>query len=193
MAEWSSLAITAIFVQNLLFAGGFCSRRFFTLPGDKRARARYGVAVMLACAVCAAVGYVLRQLILAPLGAQFLGPFLYLALVALFTSGAKGLLARLHAPKEWKATLPAATYNYAVPGLLFFLLEKTQFRFLGTVYYALCAGAGLLLAVFVMDCALDRMRHTDVPAPLRGLPIALVTAGLISLAFMGFSGIRIPY
>lgn len=193
MSEFTSLAVTAIFVQNLLFAGGFCSRRFFALPKDKRMRAQYGLLVMLACTVCATAGYALRVWALTPLGVAWLAPFVYLALVTLFTAGAHAVLARFPAAREWDTMLPAAAYNYAVPGLLFLLLEHTQYRFLGTVFFAFCAGAGLLLAVFMMDCALDRMRHADVPAAFQGLPVALVTAGIISLAFMGFAGIRIPY
>lgn len=193
MSEFTSLAITAIFAQNLLFACGLGSRRFFALPKDKRVRARYGLLVMLLCTVCAAAGYALRAWVLAPLGASFLAPFVYLALVSVCTAAVHTALVRMPGTKKWDDMLPAAAYNYAVPGLLFLLLEGAQYRFWGTVFYAFCAGAWLLLAVFMMDCALDRMRHTDVPKAFQGLPAALVTAGIISLAFMGFAGIRIPY
>ena len=86
--------------------------------------------------------------------------------------------------------LPLITTNCAVLGVVL-LNTQYSFNFLQSVVYGVTGGAGFMLAICLMASVREKIEFADYPESFNGFPIALVTAGLIALAFMGFSGMKI--
>ena len=88
--------------------------------------------------------------------------------------------------------LPLITTNCAVLGVA--LLNITnEYNFLFSVVYGFMAGVGFLLAIVLLSLVRERIEYCDIPEPFRGFPIALIASGLLSIAFMGFSGFTLPF
>jgi len=83
--------------------------------------------------------------------------------------------------------LPLITTNCAILGLAL-LLSMREYSLIQSIIFGLGAGAGFTLALFIMAGIREELELTDVPKPFRGVPISLITAGLLALAFMGFAG-----
>lgn len=88
--------------------------------------------------------------------------------------------------------LPLITTNCAVLGVVL-LNVRNNYNFIESVVYGITGGAGFLLAIVLFSSIRERLEFADPPKAFEGFPIALVTAGLMALCFMGFSGLRIPW
>ena len=88
--------------------------------------------------------------------------------------------------------LPLITTNCAVLGVVL-LNVQNNYNFIESVAYGITGGIGFLLAIVLFSSIRERLEFSDPPKSFKGFPIALVTAGLMALCFMGFSGLRIPW
>jgi electron transport complex protein RnfA len=86
--------------------------------------------------------------------------------------------------------LPLITTNCAVLGVAL-ISTRNGYDFIGSVVFGVCAGIGFFLAIVVFASIRERLEFSDYPKSFEGFPIALVTAGLMAMAFMGFSGLKI--
>ena len=86
--------------------------------------------------------------------------------------------------------LPLITTNCAVLGVVL-LNVQNDYNFIGSVVYGITGGLGFLLAIYLFSTIRERVQFADYPKCFEGFPIALITAGLIALAFMGFSGLQV--
>ena len=84
--------------------------------------------------------------------------------------------------------LPLITTNCAVLGVTLLNIEK-QFNFLESVWYAFSAAIGFTIAIVLFAGVRERLENADIPKALKGFPIALITASLIAMAFLGFQGL----
>lgn len=195
LTELGSLAVSAILVQNLVMIYMLTSDVFFSALKSPVSGIRYGVLVTGSTTTASALGWVINRFLLKPFGLGYLAPFAFLFAIVLLEFGAEIVLRRFFPKLRERAgrLLPASAFNCAVLGLVILNVRGAAHGILGTVIYGFCAGAGFLLALFIAANALERVRLSTPPSAFKGLPIALVTTGLISLAFMGFSGIHIPY
>ena len=87
--------------------------------------------------------------------------------------------------------LPLITTNCAVLGVVL-LNTQYKFGFLQSTVYGITGGMGFMLAICLMASVREKVEFADYPESFNGFPIALVTAGLIALAFMGFNGMKLP-
>ena len=191
----ASLAVTAIFVQNLVLVWMLASDIFFHALESPVSGLRFGAAVTAGTTLAAALGWVLNRFVLSRPGFGFLAPFAFAFAVALLDVAAELVIRRFfHSRRrELSRLVQASAFNCVILGLVLLNAQNAARGILGTVFYGFCAGLGFLLALFTAASAMERVRYSTPPRAFRGLPIALVTTGLISLAFMGFSGIQIPY
>lgn len=185
----------AIFVQNVIFVQLLFSNNFFKTAAKPLTGLVYAGSIAAAVTLSSAGAWVLGRLVLTPLHVKYLAPFGYVLVVALLEAAAEYLLLRfwpvLH--EKLGRLVPAAAFNCAVLGAVFVNVDIYQKGFFGTVYYGFCAGLGVVLAFLVASAAVKRLAYSTPPESFRGLPIALVTAGIVSLAFTGFLNIQIPY
>ena len=86
--------------------------------------------------------------------------------------------------------LPLITTNCAVLGVVL-LNVQNDYNFIESVVYGITGGLGFLLAIYLFSTVRERLEFADYPKAFEGFPIALITAGLIALAFMGFSGLQV--
>jgi electron transport complex protein RnfA len=190
-----SVACTAILFQNVIFVLMLCSSDYFKAVNNTVSGFIYGAGVMIFTTLASALAYPLNQYILIPNNLKFLSPFAFV-FVLCFLEVLFEISLLKFAPKFRKSIgklLPASAFNCAVLGLVLLNVQTGTRGLFGTVFYGFCAGLGFVLAFFIISKVLERASHSSPPAAFRGLPIALVTASIISLGFMGFSNIQIPY
>jgi electron transport complex protein RnfA len=132
---------------------------------------------------------------LLPFKLEYLAPLGYILAIVIVELVADFVLLSLFPifRKELGGLLPASAFNCAVLGLVFINVQSSGFKFFGSVFYGFCAGLGFILVLFIAANAMERVRFSTPPNAFKGLPIALITSGIISLAFMGFTGMKIPY
>lgn len=194
-SEFVSIAVSAIFVQNLVMVYMLCDGNYFNLLKSPVSGFLYGVFVTASTTAASMVAWLVNRFLLQPFSLEWLSSFMFILIIAVIEIAAEFIVSAV-APNYKRALrklLPASAFNCAVLGLVFLNVQSGARGFLGTAFYGFCAGAGYLAALFITANALERVRFSAPPTVFKGLPIALVTTGIISLAFMGFSGIEIPY
>jgi electron transport complex protein RnfA len=145
---------------------------------------RSGLATTCALTITAGLSHLLYQWLLLPLGLVYLRIIALLALSALAVQGVNVLLGRRGAGQH----LPLTTMNCAVLGVAL-LTTGTAGTLGGALALGLGAGLGFTVVVMLFASLRPRLEQSPVPAPLRGPPVALITVGMMSLAFLGFSGL----
>jgi len=184
------LALGASLVNNFVLTQflGLCpfvgvSRRF-------EAAAGMALATLFVLTLASGASYAAWHWILEPLGLGYLRTLVFILLIAAVVQATE-MLVRATSPLLHELLgvfLPLITTNCAVLGVALLNLER-QHGFIESLVYGAAAAAGFGLALLAFAGLRERLETADVPAAFRGTPLALVTAGLMALAFMGFSGL----
>ena len=182
------LFFSAIFVNNFVLARflGICpflgvSKRLETATG-------MGIAVTFVMTVSAAISWFLDKLLIST-GLEFLRTIVFILVIASFVQFVE-LFLKKTSPDLYEALgifLPLITTNCAILGMVL-LNSLMKLNFVEAVFHALGAGLGFALALVIFAGIREKMDLYDLPEPFKGTAIALITAGLLSLAFMGFQG-----
>ena len=190
-ADLFSIALGAILVNNFIFSQflGICpfmgvSKKIDTAMG-------MGMAVTFVMGVASAVCWPINQLLL-KLNLDFMQTVVFILVIASLVQFVEMFLQK-SMPSLYQALgvyLPLITTNCAVLGVV---LQNTQnnYDFLESVVYGVTGGLGFLLAIVLFASVRERLEFSECPKAFEGFPIALVTAGLMALAFMGFSGLKV--
>ncbi|HIY21749.1 MAG TPA: RnfABCDGE type electron transport complex subunit A [Candidatus Flavonifractor merdigallinarum] len=189
--ELFSIALGAILVNNFIFAQflGICpfmgvSKKIDTALG-------MGMAVIFVMGVASAVCWPINELLLS-LNLKFMQTVTFILVIASLVQFVEMFLQKAM-PSLYQALgvyLPLITTNCAVLGVV---LQNTQnsYGFLESVVYGVTGGVGFLLAIVLFASVRERLEFSECPKSFEGFPIALVTAGLLALAFLGFSGLSV--
>jgi electron transport complex protein RnfA len=190
MTELLLLALGAGLVNNFVLTNflGLCpfvgvSRRF-------EAAAGMALATLFVLTLASGLGFALWQWVLVPLGLEHLRTLVFILLIAGVVQLTE-LLVRATSPLLHQLLgifLPLITTNCAVLGVALLNVER-QHGLLESLLFGASAGAGFGLALLLFTALRERLETADMPAAFRGAPIALLTAGLMALAFMGFAGL----
>ena len=188
MENFAWVFISALLVNNfvLTYFLGLCP--FLGVSGSLETSARLGLAttfVMLVTAVCA---WVLNTYIL--IYAPYLRLICFIVVIASTVQFIEMLIKKL-SPALFRAMgifLPLITTNCAVLGVALLNVQQ-QHNLLQSALYGFGASAGFALVLIMFSAMRERLATADVPLHFRGAPIALITAGLMALAFMGFTGL----
>ncbi len=198
----ASLFITAIFVENLALAFflGMCT--FLAISKKIETAFGLGVAVIVVQTLTVPVNhlvyqYLLRDGALAWLGLSdidlsFLGFVSYIGVIAAMVQILEMLLDRFF-PALYHALgiyLPLITVNCAILGGSLFMVER-DYNFAESVTYGLGSGVGWALAITALAGVREKLKYADVPDGLQGLGITFISAGLMAMGFMAFSGMRL--
>lgn len=199
--HYASLLIKAIFVENLALAFflGMCT--FLAVSKRLETAVGLGTAVIVVQTITVPVNNLIYQHLLKS-GAlawagfdgdlTFLGLISYIGVIAAIVQILEMFLDK-YVPALYNALgifLPLITVNCAILGGSLFMVER-DYTFGESVVYGFGSGAGWALAIVALAGIRERLRYSDVPPPLRGLGITFMTVGLMSLAFMAFSGISL--
>lgn len=192
MLTYISIIITAIFVNNIVFAQflGICpflgvSKRISSAVG-------MGMAVTFVMAIATVVTYLLQMYVLVPLGITFLQTIAFIlviaALVQVLEIVMKKTMSVLY--QALGVFLPLITTNCAVLGVAILVIQKNM-TLTESLVYAVATALGFTLALVVFAGIREQLALSKVPNAMKGTPIALITAGILAMAFMGFAGIKI--
>lgn len=193
--EFGSILMAAVFVQNVVFVNLLFSNNFFKVSKSLITGLIYCLSITGCVTLASAGAFAVNRYLLGPLRLTVLAPFAFVLVIALLEVAAELSLSHffpaLH--RRLGRLLPASAFNCAVLGVLFINIEQSPRGFFGTVFYGFCAGLGYVLAFLLSFSAMKKLQFSNPPEAFSGLPISLVTAAVIALAFCGFSNIQIPY
>ncbi len=167
---------------------GICS--FLGVSKQMKASASLGGAVIFVITIASAVASLLYDYVLAPLGLDYMKTIVFILVIAALVQIVEMFLKK-KSPAMYKALgiyLPLITTNCAVLGVA---LTNVQdgYNFTQCVFSGFGTAVGYTIAIVLLASIRSRIREEDIPAPLRGAPIVLISAALMSIAFMGFSGL----
>ena len=150
-----------------------------------------GLAVIFVMGLASAICWPINELILVPMGLTFMQTVTYILVIASLVQFIEMFLKKAMPSLYEPGCVPALiTTNCAVLGVV---LQNTQngYGFIESVVYGVTGGIGFLLVIVIFASIRERMEFSEWPKAFEGFPIALVAAGLIALAFMGFSGLKV--
>ncbi len=200
--DYLNLFIQAAFVENLALAFflGMCT--FLAISKRVETAIGLGLAVVGVQVITVPVNHLIYDLLLRDgalawagfpdVDLSFLGLVSYIGVIAALVQILEMTLDR-HFPKLYHALgifLPLITVNCAILGGTLFMVER-QYDFGESLVFGLGSGIGWALALIGLAGIREKLKYSDVPKGLQGLGITFIIAGLMSLSFMGFSGIRL--
>lgn len=203
-----NLFFRSIFVDNMIFAFflGMCS--FLAVSKNVKTSFGLGCAVTFVLLVTVPVDYILQTKVLGPdcivegVDLSYLSFILFIAVIAGIVQLVEMIVERF-SPSLYAALgifLPLIAVNCAIMGASLFMqqrinMDPSSSQYIGSVadaaVYAVGSGVGWTLAIVAMGAIREKMQYSDVPAPLRGLGITFITVGLMAMAMMCFSGLKI--
>ena len=190
-ARLLSISLGAILVENFIFSKflGICP--FLGVSKKMDTAVGMGVAVIFVMALASAVCWGIN-LILIALDLEYMQTLAFILVIAALVQFVEMFLKKMIPPlyKALGIYLPLITTNCAVLGAVL-LNVQNSYGFIESVVYGVTAGVGFTVAIVLFASVRERLEFADYPKAFDGFPIALVTAGLISLAFMGFTGLKI--
>lgn len=183
------LIMSAIFVNNFVLAKflGICP--FIGVSKKLDSAIGMGMAVTFVLTLASIVTYLIYRFLLVQLDITYLKTIAFILVIASLVQLVEMIIQKV-SPALYKSLgifLPLITTNCAVLGTATINVQK-NYNLLTSSVYGFGAGLGFTLALILMAGIRERLEKSNVPRPLRGAPIAFISAGLISLAFMGFAG-----
>ncbi len=188
--EYFVIVIGAIFVNNVVLSQflGLCP--FLGVSNKVSTSLGMGAAVTFVMTVSSIVAYLIQYYILVPLGIEYMQTIVFILVIAALVQMVEIMLKKL-SPALYQALgifLPLITTNCAVLGIAILLVQK-EFDLGQSVVFAASTAVGFSLALVLFAGLRERLELEDVPAAMKGMPIAMLTAGILAMAFMGFSGL----
>ncbi|MBN0987137.1 MULTISPECIES: NADH:ubiquinone reductase (Na(+)-transporting) subunit E [Amphritea] len=202
MEQYISLAVKAVFVENmaLAFFLGMCT--FLAISKKVQTAIGLGIAVIVVLAITTPINNLIFNLLLREgalawagypdVDLSFLGYISYIGVIAAIVQILEMFLDK-YVPALYNALgvfLPLITVNCAIMGAALFMVER-DYTFGESVVYGTGAGVGWALAIATLAGIREKLKYSDVPEGLRGLGITFITVGLMSLGFMSFSGVQL--
>ena len=184
------MSVNTMLVSNIVFARflGICpylgvSRKVETASG-------MGMAVVFVMTLAATFSWVIQEMILRPANLEFLQTIVFILVIAALVQFVEFFMKK-SMPALYQALgiyLPLITTNCTILYVALYVVQF-KFSFVTMLIYSIATGAGYLLAIVIFASVRERIETADIPEAFKGLPIALVTAALIGMAFMGFAGL----
>lgn len=186
------IAFAAIVTENFIFSRfmGICP--FLGVSEKPSTAAGMGFAVMFVMTISSALTWLVYHFILIPSELEYLKTIAFILIIASLVQIIEMFLKKF-VPVLYRALgvyLPLITTNCAVLGSALINIQK-DYNFLESVTFGLTAAIGFTVAILIFAGVRARLRFAEPPKPFRGIPILLISAGLIAMAFSGFSGISL--
>ena len=187
-----SITLGAILTNNFIFSQFLGCCPFLGVSKKVDTAVGMGVAVTFVMGLASAVCFVVNKFILIPLDLAYMQTVAFILVIASLVQFIEMFLQKaMHSLYTALGVyLPLITTNCAVLGVVL-LNVQNNYNFIESVIYGITGGLGFLLAIVLFASIRERLVFADYPKNWEGFPIALVTAGLMALAFMGFSGLKV--
>lgn len=189
-ARFIELSVAAILVENFVLVKFYGICPFLGVSKKTNTALGMGMAVTFVMVLASALTNLVYNYVLVPLNVEYLQTLSFILLIAALVQFVEMFVAKT-LPALYNALgiyLPLITTNCAVLGVTLLNVER-GYNFLESVWYAFSAAIGFTLAIVLFAGVRERLETADIPKALRGFPIALITAGLIAMAFLGFQGL----
>ena len=186
------IMISAIFINNFVLSRflGICP--FLGVSKQVETAVGMGVAVTFVMALASAITYVVQYSILDPLDLGYLQTIAFILIIAALVQLVE-MIIKKSSPSLYQALgvyLPLITTNCAVLGVALINIQN-EYNFIETIFNGVGAALGFTLAIVLFAGIRERLETSAVPKALEGFSIALLTAGLMAIAFLGFSGMKL--
>lgn len=191
-AQIMGLVISGILINNFVLSRflGICP--FLGVSKQLDSSVGMGAAVVFVMTMASTMCFVLWELLLVPLGLEYLSTIVFILIIAALVQLVEMILLK-YSPALYKALgiyLPLITTNCAVLGVAV-INKDAGFDLLHSVVNAVAGALGFCLALVLMAGLRERLEYSDVPAALRGKPVTFILAGVMSIAFLGFAGLGV--
>ena len=188
--ELIGIIIVDIFVNNVVFSQflGICP--FLGVSKKVDTAIGMGLAVMFVLTLATIVTFIVQKGILEQFGLEYLQTITFILVIASLVQMVEIILKKI-SPSLYQALgvfLPLITTNCVILGVAILVIQK-EYNLLESVIYAMATAIGYAMALIIFSSIREQLSLTRVPKTMQGVPIALITAGIIAMAFMGFSGI----
>ena len=188
--EYILIFISAIFVNNIVLSQFLAICPFLGVSQKVTTSLGMGAAVAFVLTLATIVTYLVQIFILNPFGLQYLQTIAFILVIASLVQMVEIILKKV-SPALYQALgifLPLITTNCAVLGVAILVIQR-DYSLIQSVVYAFSTAIGFGLALTVFAGIREQLAFVNIPKGMKGMSIVLVTAGLLSLAFMGFSGV----
>mgnify|MGYP003417252384 FL=1 len=188
--EYVYIIIFAVFVNNVILSQflGICP--FLGVSTKVSTAAGMGAAVVFVMALSTIVTFLLQEFLLVPLEIEFLQTIVFILVIAALVQMVEIILKKI-SPALYQALgvfLPLITTNCAVLGISILVIQK-GYNLLEGLTYSIGISLGFTLAMVIFAGLREHLELVQVPKGVKGIPIALITAGILAMAFMGFAGL----
>ncbi len=188
--EYILIFIAAVFVNNVVLAQflGICP--FLGVSKKVETAAGMGAAVTFVLTIATIVTFLVQKYILDAYGLGYMQTISFILIIAALVQLVEIILKKV-SPALYQALgvfLPLITTNCCILGVAILVIQK-EYNLLESIVYAFSTAIGFALALIIFAGIREQLEMTHTPKGLKGTPIALITAGLLAMAFMGFSGI----
>ena len=192
MTEILGILLSAILTENFILVKFYGICPFMGVSKKTDTALGMGMAVTFVMAIASAACWAVDTLILVPLSLEYMQTVAFILVIASIVQVVEMFLKK-SVPALYQALgvyLPLITTNCAVLGVAL-LNVQSDYNFIQSVVYGITGGLGFLLAIFLFAAVREQLEFAETPKAFDGFPIALITAGLMALAFMGFSGLQV--
>lgn len=190
MKELMIILFSAILVENFVLNKfmGICP--FLGVSKKMSSALGMSAAVTFVMLMATAITYPIYTFLLAPFELDYLRVVVFILIIALFVQIVEIILKRFVKPlyESLGVYLPLITTNCAVLGVTILNVDS-QYNFIQSMFNSLGAGAGFALALVIFAGVRERIELADIPKAFKGVPVTLIAASIVSLSFVGFSGI----
>ena len=187
-----SISLGAILINNFIFSQFLGCCPFLGCSNKVDTAVGMGLAVTFVMGLASAICWVIDQFVLVPLGLAFLQTLTFILVIAALVQFVEMFLKKM-VPSLYSALgiyLPLITTNCAVLGVVL-LNVQNHYNFIESLVYGITGGLGFMLAIVLFATVRERVEFSEYPECFEGFPICLVSAALVALALMGFSGMNI--
>lgn len=187
--DYFLLVISAIFINNIVLVQYLGACPFMGTSKSTDVALGMGGAVMFVLIMATAITWPVHVYALVPYGLEYLQTIAFILIIASLVQFVEMFLKKAVPPlyKSLGLFLPLITTNCAVLGVAI-MVQRNEYDFVTSLVYALASGVGFTIALVILSAIRERLDIAPVPYAFRGVPIALIMAGIMSLAFFAFTG-----
>ncbi len=188
--SYFAIIIGSIFVNNVILSQflGICP--FLGVSSKVETSMGMGAAVTFVMAIASVVAWLIQNYILVPLDIVYMQTIVFILVIAALVQMVEIIMKKV-SPVLYQALgifLPLITTNCAVLGVAILMIQK-EFNLLQSLTYSISSAIGFAIAMILFAGLREQLDLDDVPKAVQGIPIALITAGILAMSFMGFSGL----
>ncbi|MBQ7792495.1 MAG: electron transport complex subunit RsxA [Clostridia bacterium] len=187
-----SILVTTLLVENFVLVKFLGCCPFLGVSKKTDTALAMGMAVTFVMALASAMSWLVNEFILIPFQLEYLQTIAFILVIAALVQIVEMAIMKLSPPlyASLGIYLPLITTNCAVLGVALLNVQK-NYGFLESLVSGIAAALSFTLAIWLFAGVRERLEHSNIPNFMKGMPIALVSAGLIAMAFLGFSGMKL--